>query len=143
MDCFVRVSQQGWTDRSIAFILQVCMANASAGGGVIVVLASGGEKVAVERRFKASVAVEHLYGTKVVFRSGSPQNVHDLRQCNAAHAKSIVILSIGLFAGLSIAGPPGVVAAIVISAVYFLAVLPHMASRAGQPRRWRLGPSRP
>ena len=71
------------------------MANASAGGGVIVVLASGGEKVAVDRRFKASVAVEHLYGTKVVFRSGSPQNVHDLRQCNAAHAKSIVILSIG------------------------------------------------
>jgi hypothetical protein len=33
-----------------------------------------------------------------------------------------ILLSIGLFYGLSMAGPPGVVAAIVISAVYFLAV---------------------
>ena len=34
----------GWTDRSIAFIQQICLANESEGGGVIVVL-SEEEKV--------------------------------------------------------------------------------------------------
>ena len=84
----------GWTDRSIAFILQICLANASAGGGVIVVLTSE-EKVETEKSFYLKVPKEKLFGTKVVFRSGSTQSVHALSQCNAAHARSIVILSLG------------------------------------------------
>jgi hypothetical protein len=44
----------GWTDRSIAFIEQICLANASSGGGVIVVLAEPG-KEAMEAELYSTV----------------------------------------------------------------------------------------
>ena len=61
----------GWTDRSIAFIQQICLANESEGGGVIVVL-SEEEKEKMEADLHATLRQRDLLGSKVVFRSGSP-----------------------------------------------------------------------
>ena len=86
----------GWTDRSSQFILQVCRANESNGGGCIVVLLTEGQKKAeTEKGFYAQVHTKELRSTKIVFRRGSPMNVQDLRQVAADKARVIVILSIG------------------------------------------------
>jgi len=57
----------GWTDRSIAFIEQICIANESSGGGVIVVLAEP-SKEAMEAELRSSVIVIHSNRTKHVER---------------------------------------------------------------------------
>jgi hypothetical protein len=50
----------GWTDRSIAFIEQICIANESSGGGVIVVLAEP-SKEAMEAELRSSVIIVHIF----------------------------------------------------------------------------------
>ena len=55
----------GWTDRSIAFIAQICLANESSNGGVIVVLAERG-KEEMEAELRSSMSEDDLMGTKVV-----------------------------------------------------------------------------
>ncbi len=69
----------GWTDRSIDFIAEICLANKSEGGGVIVIL---GEipKSEMESEFRSNVSTESLFGTKVIFRTGNPLNSFDLRR---------------------------------------------------------------
>ena len=90
----------GWTDRSVAFIKQICIANQSMNGGVIVVMLTEGQsKAAMEEDFYISIDRKELFNTKIVFRTGSPQDVHDLRQAAAHHARSLVILSIGSVGG--------------------------------------------
>jgi len=69
----------GWTDRSMAFIAQICIANESGGGGIIVVLAEMG-KEAMEAELASTLSSADLQGTKVVFRNGSPLSASDLRR---------------------------------------------------------------
>eukprot|EP00940_MAST-03C_sp_MAST-3C-sp2_P000336 g336.t1 len=80
----------GLSDKTIPMILEIVEANASEGGGTIVVLAEM-EKEAIEECIED--AEIDLKGTIVVCRSGSPAIGHDLRQCSAANAKSVVCLA--------------------------------------------------
>jgi len=84
----------GWTDRSIAFIAQICLANESGGGGTIVVLAEK-DKEGMEKELMSSLSEKDLMGTNVVFRSGSPLNALDLRRAACETARSIVIMATG------------------------------------------------
>jgi hypothetical protein len=82
----------GWTSFSLSFILEICDANSSEGGGVIVVLTDQ-DKETVEREFYASVKRQHLCGTKVVFRTGSAMSKQDLTKVSAPTARAILILA--------------------------------------------------
>jgi ion channel POLLUX/CASTOR len=80
----------GWTDRSIAFISQICLANESGGGGIIVVLAER-DKEAMEAELATTLSDKDLMGTKVVFRNGSPLNAQDLRRAGLTVDSSCVL----------------------------------------------------
>lgn len=67
----------GWTDRSVGFILQICIANKESGGTVIVVLAEQ-DKLQMEREFNSTVSETDLRGSRVIFRSGNPQRIPSL-----------------------------------------------------------------
>jgi hypothetical protein len=82
----------GWSAFSIEFILEICDANSSEGGGVIVVLAEN-EKEALERAFYMQVKKKELLGTKLVFRCGSALSKPDLQKVSAHRAKSILVLA--------------------------------------------------
>ena len=69
---------------------QVCLANASGGGGVIVVMLTekGTSKAEIEKQFYINLSsTKELLGTSIVFRRGSPMNVADLRNCAADTAR--------------------------------------------------------
>ncbi|OQR88605.1 ion channel [Thraustotheca clavata] len=82
----------GWTDKSIYLIRELCRANESEKGGVIVVLAEA-EKEELEAELHSQMHEEDLLGTKVVFRSGNPLLIMDLRKVSAHTARSIVIMA--------------------------------------------------
>mmetsp|Transcript_4221 Transcript_4221/g.5566 ORF Transcript_4221/g.5566 Transcript_4221/m.5566 type:complete len:1055 (-) Transcript_4221:132-3296(-) len=84
----------GWTDRSIAFIAQICLANESDGGGCIVVL-SEFPKEDMEAELASTMNERDLRGTRVVFRTGSPLSAMDLRRAACETARSIVIMAAG------------------------------------------------
>jgi hypothetical protein len=84
----------GWTDRSMAFIAQICIANESGGGGIIVVLAEQ-DKEAMEAELASTLSERDLMGTKVVFRNGSPLSAFDLRRAACETARSVVIMAAG------------------------------------------------
>ncbi|CAK4086154.1 unnamed protein product [Aphanomyces euteiches] len=82
----------GWTDKSIYLIREICRANESEKGGVIVVLAEL-EKEHLEAELHSQMHVDDLLGTKVVFRSGNPLLIVDLLKVSAHTARSIVIMA--------------------------------------------------
>ncbi|KAF0694788.1 Aste57867_14386 [Aphanomyces stellatus] len=82
----------GWTDKSIYLIRELCRANESEGGGVVVVLAEM-EKEALEAELRSQMHEPDLLGTKVVFRSGNPLLIVDLLKVSAHTARSIVIMA--------------------------------------------------
>uniref|UniRef100_A0A7S4T4G9 RCK N-terminal domain-containing protein n=1 Tax=Alexandrium monilatum TaxID=311494 RepID=A0A7S4T4G9_9DINO len=82
----------GWTEKSILLIEELCVANQSEGGGVIVVMAKHG-KQDMEAELKIRLPKKHLLGSKVVFRSGSPLLTHDLIKVGAHRARSVIILA--------------------------------------------------
>mmetsp|Transcript_47982 Transcript_47982/g.138923 ORF Transcript_47982/g.138923 Transcript_47982/m.138923 type:complete len:946 (-) Transcript_47982:108-2945(-) len=82
----------GWTEKSILLIEELCVANQSEGGGVIVVMAKNG-KQDMEGELRVQLPKRHLLGSKVVFRSGSPLLTHDLVKVGAHKARSIIILA--------------------------------------------------
>ena len=63
----------GWNDKTIPTILELCNANESEGGVVIVVLAER-DKQEMEEEI-AEVCGEHLRGSSVVCRSGMPVRI--------------------------------------------------------------------
>lgn len=83
----------GWTDKSISFIRQICLANESEGGGVIIVLAAV-EKERMEAELSSNLHAKDLRGTKVLFRTGTPLHSVDLLKVSAHRAKSIVIMAL-------------------------------------------------
>ncbi|KAG3198789.1 Ion channel [Phytophthora cactorum] len=83
----------GWSDKSVSLIRQICLANASENGGVIVVLAEI-EKEELEAELESQIRKEELRGTRVIFRTGTPLLSVDLLKVSAHRARSIIIMAI-------------------------------------------------
>ncbi|KAF4138283.1 Castor and Pollux of voltage-gated ion channel [Phytophthora infestans] len=82
----------GWTEKSVSLIRQICLANASEHGGVIVVLAEM-DKEELEAELESQMRKEELRGTRVIFRTGTPLLSVDLLKVSAHRAKSIIIMA--------------------------------------------------
>ena len=87
----------GWTDKSIAIIQQISLANESEGGGTIVVLADA-PKEDLEEHLASAMSQERgsaleLMGTNVVFRSGNPLEESELQRVSVLTARSVIVLS--------------------------------------------------
>ncbi|GMF20949.1 unnamed protein product [Phytophthora fragariaefolia] len=82
----------GWSDKSISLIRQICLANASENGGVIVVLAEI-DKEELEAELESQMRHEELRGTRVIFRTGTPLLSVDLLKVSAHRARSIIIMA--------------------------------------------------
>ncbi|KAG7398990.1 hypothetical protein PHYBOEH_009983 [Phytophthora boehmeriae] len=82
----------GWTDKSMSLVRQICLANASENGGVIVVLTDT-DKEELEAELESQITREELKGTRVIFRTGSPLLSVDLLKVSAHRAKSIIIMA--------------------------------------------------
>ncbi|KAF0705446.1 hypothetical protein AaE_014511, partial [Aphanomyces astaci] len=79
----------GWSDKAIPFIQEICHANESEGGGVVVVLAD------MSNDSMAATCDSQLptrLGTRVIYRTGNPLLVTDLNMVSAHTARSICIL---------------------------------------------------
>jgi hypothetical protein len=73
-------------------IRQICLANASENGGVIVVLAEI-DKEELEAELESQMRKEELRGTRVIFRTGTPLLSVDLLKVSAHRARSIIIMA--------------------------------------------------
>lgn len=85
----------GWTDKSLAIIQEIALANESEGGGTVVVLAEQ-DKEAMEEMLEAAITAHEpirLLGTDVVFRCGNPLMENELDKVSAHTARSIIALS--------------------------------------------------
>jgi len=82
----------GWNDRILPLVEQLCMANESSNGGVIVVLAPK-SKPWMDGTFVDNI--EDWMGSKIVTRKGDPINPSHLMKASAPYARSIVVLSQG------------------------------------------------
>ncbi|KAH9249530.1 hypothetical protein BASA81_012703 [Batrachochytrium salamandrivorans] len=80
----------GWSDKTLPFVREICLANESEGGRVIVILA---DKAKVDMETELQLASEESRGTLVVCRSGNPTLHSDLRKVSAGSARSVVILA--------------------------------------------------
>jgi hypothetical protein len=84
----------GWNDRSMEFVSQICIANRSMGGGVILVVADvDNEKMQAE--LEDALTEDDLMGTEVIFRQGNTMSALDLKRTSCHTARSIVIMSQG------------------------------------------------
>lgn len=80
-----------WTNKTIPALKQLCIANESEGGGVVVVLANR-DKEAMDAELAAEMA-DQLRGTTIVTRCGNPVDTADLRSCSVPHARAVLVLS--------------------------------------------------
>ncbi|RHZ26349.1 hypothetical protein DYB37_005767 [Aphanomyces astaci] len=80
----------GWNDNSLSFIREICAANESEGGGVIVVL-SMRDKVDLEAEIYH--VITDWKGTRLVCCCGNPLLTTDLLRVSAPQARSITIMS--------------------------------------------------
>ncbi|EQC38472.1 hypothetical protein SDRG_04180 [Saprolegnia diclina VS20] len=90
----------GWSDKSISLIKQLCLANESEGGGVIVILADASKEF-MEGELASQIELDELHQTKVVVRTGSPLVIADLKKVSAQMARSITILATSMDADKS------------------------------------------
>jgi len=82
----------GWNDRMLPLVEQLCMANESGNGDVIVVMAPK-SKPWMDGTFVDNI--EDWMGSKIVTRKGDPINPSHLMKASAPYARSIVVLSQG------------------------------------------------
>merc|ERR1711871_1216984 len=82
----------GWNDRVLPLVEQLCLANESAGGKPIVVMAPK-SKPWMDAFFQDNI--DDFYGSTVITRKGDPINPANLMKAAAPRARSIVILSQG------------------------------------------------
>jgi len=80
----------GQGDKLIPLIAEICKANASEGGGLVVVLCAM-EKQAMEQIIED--AKIHTMGSDIIVRSGSSASTQDLLKVSAPAARSVVVLS--------------------------------------------------
>ena len=86
----------GWSDKALPIMQQICLANESEGGGMIVVLADFDKEEMEETLNAALQSKEHafeLLGTEVIFRSGNCLAESDLKKVSISTARSIIALS--------------------------------------------------
>ncbi|RHY21465.1 hypothetical protein DYB32_009804, partial [Aphanomyces invadans] len=79
----------GWGDKSLGFLREICLANESEGGGVVVVL-SDRPKAELDMEIHAMV---ELRGTKILCFKGNPLFAADLLKVSVHRARSITIIS--------------------------------------------------
>merc|ERR1711981_1468726 len=82
----------GWNDRVLPLCEQICMANESNSGDIIVVMAPK-SKPNMDDFFMDNI--EDKLGSTIITRKGDPINPNDLMKCAAPYARSIVVLSQG------------------------------------------------
>jgi len=82
----------GWNDRVLPLCEQLCMANESSGGDIIVVMAPR-SKPGMDNFFMDNI--EDKIGSTIITRKGDPINPNDLMKAAAPYARSIVVLSQG------------------------------------------------
>jgi hypothetical protein len=82
----------GWGEAALTVVKELALANASEGGGVVVVLAEN-DKEEMERDLESFMTVPELHGTEVVFRTGSRLHKTDLSFVACKRARSITVLS--------------------------------------------------
>lgn len=80
----------GQGDKLIPTIHQIALANASCGGGIIVILTVN-DKEELENTIRDANLI--LLGTEVIVRSGSPHIESDLRKVSAGGARSVIVLA--------------------------------------------------
>ncbi len=71
----------GWSEKGIALVQQIALANQSEGGLPIVVLCSENKEEMESMIHRAVQRKEdslRLFGSRVIFRNGNPMNEHDL-----------------------------------------------------------------
>lgn len=83
----------GWSAQAVPLIRELCEANASDGGGVIVVVADTHSKREMEAEAAFLLTREALQGTRVLFRSATTHLLATLTAVRAHAAKAIVVLS--------------------------------------------------
>ncbi|KAI7839964.1 hypothetical protein COHA_006285 [Chlorella ohadii] len=74
-------------------LTQLCAANRGDGGGVVVVLCQHRGKLEMEELFREVVPLQQRFGTKFVFRQGSPLDPTALYNVAAADACRIIVCS--------------------------------------------------
>ncbi|KAK9903321.1 hypothetical protein WJX75_002746 [Coccomyxa subellipsoidea] len=80
----------GWSDKSLNMIDQLCLANESAGGKAIVILA---ERDKLDMEHEIHRHVRDLRGSRVLCRSGNPLIGLDLERVSVDVARAIVVLA--------------------------------------------------
>jgi hypothetical protein len=83
----------GFSDRILPLVMQLCLANESDGGGIIVVLADM-DKEEMDGFFQNEISASDRFGSRIVTRSGKPIDKFSLKKVNAMAARSIVCLSV-------------------------------------------------
>ena len=83
----------GWSDKLVPLAQEIAKANASEGGGVIVVLDNTHEKEWMDETVAEELPDEEMEGTQVVCRQGDPVGLLDLRKVSAGDARAIVVLA--------------------------------------------------
>lgn len=84
----------GWSDKLLPILRQLALANESAGGGVVVVLAER-DKEEMDAEIAEYMPRHEALGTKVVCRCGSPALTSDLMRVSASRARATIVLSDG------------------------------------------------
>lgn len=82
----------GWNDRILPLVQQLCLANMSDGGGVIVILAEM-DKPEMDEFWMGEMDEESRFGTRIITRQGQGIEIFNLNKCAAREAQSITILS--------------------------------------------------
>merc|ERR1712166_538091 len=82
----------GWNDRILPLCSQLCLANESGGGDIIVVMAPR-SKPGMDDFMMDNV--EEKFGSTIITRKGDPINPNDLMKAAAPYARSICVLSQG------------------------------------------------
>jgi len=82
----------GWNPRILPLVEQLCLANESDGGGVIVILAEM-DKPEMDDFWMGEMDADKRMGTKIITRQGQAIDIFNLNKCSVQKANSITILA--------------------------------------------------
>lgn len=82
----------GWNPRILPLVEQLCLANESDGGGVVVILAEM-DKPEMDDFWMGEMDADKRMGTKIITRQGQAIEIFNLNKCSVQKANSITILA--------------------------------------------------